>query len=84
MSETEAYLKSLGIVWNRYQIAEAYMIMGGTPYYLQKLQKQYSLSQNVDNLFFSENAELRDEYGLKENAYSGMIQSQVKLDDLFG
>ncbi len=62
LSETETYLKSLGIVWNRYQIAEAYMIMGGTPYYLQKLQKQYSLSQNVDNLFFSENAELRDEY----------------------
>ncbi len=62
LAETESYLKSQGIVWNRYQIAEAYMIMGGTPYYLQKLQKKFSLSQNIDQLFFSENAELRDEY----------------------
>lgn len=62
LAETEQYLKSNGIVWNRYQIAEAYMILGGTPYYLQKLQKKYSLSQNVDYLFFSKNAELRDEY----------------------
>lgn len=63
LAETEAYLKSQQIVWNRYQIAEAYMILGGTPYYLQMLQKGYSLSQNIDYLFFSENAELRDEYG---------------------
>lgn len=60
--ETEQFLKSQGIVWNRYQIAEAYMILGGTPYYLQMLQKSYSLSQNIDYLFFSENAELKDEY----------------------
>ena len=63
LAETEAYLKSQQIVWNRYQISEAYMILGGTPYYLQMLQKGYSLSQNIDYLFFSENAELRDEYG---------------------
>ncbi len=60
--ETEAFLKSRGIVWNRYQIAEAYMIFGGTPYYLEMLQKPYGLSQNVDSLFFADNAELRDEY----------------------
>lgn len=62
LAETEAYLKSQNIIWNRYQIAEAYMILGGTPYYLQKLRKGYSLTQNVDMLFFAENAELRDEY----------------------
>lgn len=60
--ETEKFLEKQGIVWNRYQIAEAYMILGGTPYYLQMLQKGYSLSQNIDYLFFSGNAELRDEY----------------------
>ncbi|MCH5244333.1 MAG: ATP-binding protein [Lentimicrobiaceae bacterium] len=63
LAETEEYLKSQQIIWNRYQIAEAYMILGGTPYYLQMLQKGYSLSQNIDYLFFSKNAELRDEYG---------------------
>lgn len=60
--ETEAFLKSRGIVWNRHQIAEAYMIFGGTPYYLEMLQKSYGLPQNVDLLFFCESAELKDEY----------------------
>ena len=63
LAETEAFLKAKGIAWNRHQIAEAYMIMGGIPYYLQMLQKGYSLSQNIDRMFFSENAEMRDEYG---------------------
>ncbi len=62
LAETEEYLNYKGIVWNRYQIAEAYMILGGTPYYLQMLRKGHSLSQNIDYLFFSANAELRDEY----------------------
>lgn len=60
--EVEQFLISRGIEWNRHQISEAYMIFGGTPYYLEMLQKGLSLAQNVDYLFFNENAELRDEY----------------------
>ena len=63
LSEMQQYISSQGIEWNYHQIAEAYMIMGGTPYYLQMLQKGMSLSQNIDYLFFSENAELQHEYG---------------------
>ena len=62
LKETEEYLLSKGIIWNRYQIVECYMILGGTPYYQSKLQKELSLSQNIDNIFFSKNAELREEY----------------------
>lgn len=62
LAETETFLKTQGVVWNRYQMVEAYMILGGTPYYLQMLQKGFSLSQNVDYLFFSQNAELKTEY----------------------
>ncbi len=82
LAETEAYLKSLGIVWNRYQTAEAYMVMGGTPYYLQKLQKQFSMAQNIDRLFFSENAELRDEYAFLFRSLfkdSAIYRSTVEL-----
>lgn len=60
--ETEQYLISRGINWNRYQIAECYMILGGTPLYLQMLERDKSLSQNVDNLFFVQNAPLSREY----------------------
>lgn len=62
LGETEQYLRSRGIEWNRYEIAEGYMILGGTPLYLSMLEKGLSLSQNIDNLFFTANAPLAREY----------------------
>ena len=62
LHETEQYLLSRGIQWNRYQIAECYMILGGTPLYLQMLERDLSLTQNVDKLFFVQNAPLAREY----------------------
>ena len=62
LHETEQYLISKRIKWNRYQIAECYMILGGTPLYLQMLERSMSLTQNVDNLFFVQNAPLAREY----------------------
>ena len=62
LGETEAMLRANRIVFNRYQIVECYMVMGGTPYYLNMLRPEMSLSQNIDNLFFSENGELRREF----------------------
>ncbi len=60
--ETEQYLLSRGIHWSRYQIAECYMILGGTPLYLQLLERNLSFTQNVDHLFFIQNAPLAREY----------------------
>lgn len=62
LNETEQYLISKGVNWNRYQIAECYMILGGTPLYLQMIEKNMSLTQNIDNLFFVQNAPLSREY----------------------
>ena len=42
--------------------AQAYMILGGIPYYLSLLQPNESLPQNIDRLFFAENAEMHREY----------------------
>ena len=63
LGETEAYLQFNGIRWNRYQILEAYMIMGGIPFYLEMLTPKMTFNQNIDNLFFADNAPLRMEYG---------------------
>ena len=38
------------------------MVMGGIPYYLSKMDKGLSLAQNVDKLFFSKNAPLKEEF----------------------
>ena len=62
LGETEAYLQAAGINWSRYDIAMCYMIMGGIPYYLGFLDRELSLSSNIDMLFFSKGAELADEF----------------------
>ena len=63
LGEVELFLqRHKGINWNRRQIAEAYMIFGGIPYYLDMLERDLPLSRNVDNLFFREKAALREEY----------------------
>lgn len=62
LHDTEKLLRSNGIKWNRHQIVECYMTVGGTPFYLAKMDKAQSLPQNVDRLFFHEEGELRDEF----------------------
>lgn len=62
--ETEKMLEFKGVKWNRHQIVECYMTMGGTPFYLSKVDKSLSLSQNIDRLFFHHSGELRMEYDL--------------------
>ena len=62
LSECEEFYKRKGIRMSRYDIVQSYMIVGGIPYYLGYMRKGLSLAQNVDQLFFVENAKLHDEY----------------------
>ena len=39
------------------------MAVGGTPFYLSMLRPDQSVDQNIDRLFFAEDAELKAEYG---------------------
>ena len=48
--------------YSRKQIAECYMAIGGIPYYWSFLQKGLSVQQNMDQLFFAEDAGLKTEY----------------------
>jgi AAA+ ATPase superfamily predicted ATPase len=62
LGECEAFFNEYGIVMNRYQIAEIYMIFGGIPYYLNMLLKNLGPTQNVDRLLFVNNAPLKNEF----------------------
>ena len=62
LRETEAYLKTQGIAWPRLLVVETYMVLGGIPYYLSRLNKKESLAQNIDRIYFRKNSELRQEY----------------------
>ncbi len=62
LKECEQFFVSNGIKMSRYDIAQANMILGGIPYYLGYFNKNMSLAQNIDRLFFSSQPKLRDEY----------------------
>lgn len=46
---------------SREQLLECYMILGGIPYYLNCLNRRLSLTQNIDELCFNDNGQLRHE-----------------------
>lgn len=62
LKETEEYLRCRGCKWDRYQIAQCYMLLGGIPFYLSLLNTKLSLAQNIDKLCFADGAKLRVEY----------------------
>jgi AAA+ ATPase superfamily predicted ATPase len=62
LRECEEYYQSMGIVFNRYQIAESYMILGGVPYYMSRMKSMYGLNQNIDMLLFAKNSALAGEF----------------------
>ena len=62
LRECELYAKNSNLALGRNDVLELYMILGGIPYYWSFLKKGESVAQNVDKLFFSETAQLRDEF----------------------
>jgi hypothetical protein len=62
LGECEAFFKEYGIVMNRYQIAESYMVFGGIPYYMNMFEKGLGPTQNIDRLLFVNDAPLKNEF----------------------
>jgi AAA+ ATPase superfamily predicted ATPase len=72
LEQCEQYLKSRKVSFGRYDIVECYMVFGGIPYYLRQLNGAYSLTQNIDRLFFAADAPLRDEF---INLYASLFKN---------
>lgn len=62
LKECEEFFQYKGVVMSRYDITQAYMIVGGIPFYLRCFEKTLSLPQNIDAILMSEDAVLKDEY----------------------
>jgi AAA+ ATPase superfamily predicted ATPase len=62
LSETEAYLQSHHIFYDRYQIVQIYLAIGGIPHYLNEIKAGKSATQNINDICFSKNSLLRDEF----------------------
>lgn len=79
LAECKEYINSQGLVMEDKEIAECYMIMGGIPYYLKHLKRGKSLSQNVDEMFFSERGSLDDEFNALFASLFNKSENYIKV-----
>jgi len=70
--ECERFVLAKGLAMTRLQILEAYMVMGGIPFYWELLDRRKSLDQNVDALFFDARGEL---YGEFDELYASLFRN---------
>lgn len=75
LKECEEYFKLKGIAFTKYQLLQLYMVFGGVPYYLDGVKKGQSAIQSVDELCFSSNALLQNEF---ENLYASLFTKHQK------
>ena len=62
LKETESFLNSRNIFFNHSQIVQLYMAMGGVPHYLKEIKGDKSATQNINDICFSKNSLLRNEF----------------------
>lgn len=84
LSECEEYFREYGFRFSQMQVAECYMIMGGIPYYFSLMDRSESLAQNVDRLFFYQDAPLRNEFNNLYKALFKDYQSYIKVIKALG
>ncbi len=70
LSETEMYFQDRNISFNRYQLLQLYMAMGGVPHYLDQVQGGRTAIQNINEICFHPQGLLRTEF---ENLYSSLF-----------
>ena len=68
LHEVEKYMRDVGSNWDRMQILQSYMMLGGIPFYYSLIEPSDSLAQNTDRLFFPEDGVLRLEFDELYNA----------------
>jgi len=77
--ECEQFFKSRKIDLSRYNIIQAYMILGGIPFYLDCFNPSLSLAQNIDTLFFNPKAKLGDEFERLFNSVFDNAEDCMKI-----
>ncbi|MCL1975623.1 MAG: ATP-binding protein [Firmicutes bacterium] len=83
LAESEVLFNEIGVVMNRYQIAESLMVFGGVPYYLNMFEKGLGPTQNIDRLLFAENAPLKNEFNeVYRSLFSGSNRHMLIVDAL--
>lgn len=81
LQECEEYFASRNFRISRYDIVQSYMMLGGIPYYLGYMQPAFSLAQNIDRLFFADDAKLAYEY---DRLFSSVFSNPEEMKHIVG
>ena len=68
----------------RDDVLKAYMILGGIPYYMNLFSPALSFPQNMDRLFYGDDAKLKNEFDNLFNAVFGKAELSKKIVELLG
>lgn len=79
LKECQMYFDAKGFRLSLKQIAECYMVLGGVPFYLSKLNKGESVVQNIDRLVFSPDGELNGEFQSLYNSLYKNANNHIKI-----
>lgn len=79
LKECREYFQARGFRLGEKQIAECYMVLGGVPFYLSKMEKGEGVAQNIDRLLFAEDGELHDEFKSLYNSLYKNASKHIKI-----
>lgn len=79
LRECEEYAHWKRLPFNREQIVECYMALGGVAYYWSLLSSQLSAAQNIDRLYFAKGAPLAGEF---ERLFSSLFKYDARYVEI--
>jgi predicted AAA+ superfamily ATPase len=82
LTETAAYFEAKNFKFDHKQIVEIYMALGGIPYYLDLVRGEESATQNINRLFFSEQAPFKPEFNLMFASLFKNFKNHLKIIDV--
>ena len=77
--QSEMYFKAKHYRWDRMTILQLYLALGGVPYYFSLLDPSKSAAENIDMLFFSTNAEFKNEF---RRLYTSLFKTPERYMDI--
>ena len=78
LKECEMYFVNRGFHLSRYETAVAYMAFGGIPYYLDRIDNEKNLSENIDDFFFKD-SRIDQEF---KDVYTGLYATSERYVDI--
>jgi len=75
LGECEIFFKQKSAVFDRYQLIQLYMALGGIPFYLDRVESNKSATQNINDLCFKTTGALRNEF---DNLYTSLFKKAEK------